>query len=126
MRSPRYERYTYAFGPGPLTPAVKAIIWTNVGVFLAVFLAPGLVPLLGLTPERVIRGFWLWQPVTYMFLHHDMLHILFNMLGIWMFGVELERLWGTRKFVKYYAITGLGAAAATLLVALLPFAFGAR
>ena len=45
-----------------------------------------------------------------MFLHGGPVHILFNMLGIWMFGVELERLWGTRQFfVKYYAITGIGA-----------------
>ena len=54
---------------------------------------------------------WIWQPVTYMFLHdvHNLTHILFNMLGLWMFGVELERQWGTRFFVKYYAITGIGA-----------------
>jgi membrane associated rhomboid family serine protease len=52
------------------------------------------------------------------------MHILFNMLGVWMFGVELERLWGTRFFVKYYFITGVGAAGATLLVSLLPIPLG--
>ena len=66
---------------------------------------------------------WIWQPVTYMFLHdvHNLTHILFNMLGLWMFGVELERQWGTRFFVKYYAITGIGAGLTTILVSLLPF-----
>ena len=57
-----------------------------------------------------------------MFLHGGALHILFNMLGIWMFGVELERRWGTRFFVKYYAVTGIGGGLTMLLVSLLPFA----
>ena len=50
------------------------------------------------------------------------MHILFNMLALWMFGVDLERRWGTRGFVRYYAITGIGAGIATALVSLLPFA----
>jgi membrane associated rhomboid family serine protease len=45
-------------------------------------------------------------------------HILFNMLALWMFGTELERTWGTRFFTKYYLITGVGAAATTLLLGL--------
>ena len=48
-----------------------------------------------------------------MFLHADVFHILFNMLGLWMFGVELERMWGTPFFVRYYAVTGIGAALIT-------------
>jgi membrane associated rhomboid family serine protease len=58
---------------------------------------------------------------TYLFLHADVFHILFNMLAVWMFGVDLERRWGTRAFVNYYAVTGIGAAICTLLVSLLPF-----
>ena len=57
-----------------------------------------------------------------MFLHGGPIHILFNMLGIWMFGVELERMWRTRLFLKYYAITGIGAGLTVILVGLLPFA----
>jgi membrane associated rhomboid family serine protease len=60
-----------------------------------------------------------------MFLHVDMFHILFNMLGIWMFGVELERKWGTEFFLKYYAVTGVGAAITTIVASLLPFDFTA-
>ena len=104
-----------------MTPAVKWIIWTNVAVFVTCFIAPTLRPYLGLIPEAVIERRWIWQPVTYMFVHFGISHILFNMLGIWMFGVELERMWGTRFFVRFYAVTGVGAALTTLVVAVLPF-----
>ncbi len=122
-RYPRSTAVTYAFGPGPITPAVKWIIWTNVAAFIATLVFHELITdHLGLVPKDVIERGWLWQPVTYMFLHAGFLHILFNMLGIWMFGVELERMWGTKFFLKYYAITGVGAAITTILVGLLPFA----
>ena len=58
-----------------------------------------------------------------MFLHGGMFHILFNMLALWMFGAELERIWGTRYFLKFYFVTGIGAAALTVLFSLLPFEF---
>ena len=58
-----------------------------------------------------------------MFLHGGMLHILFNMLALWMFGTELERLWGTRYFLKFYFVTGIGAGVLTVLFSLLPFGF---
>jgi membrane associated rhomboid family serine protease len=123
----RYARSfgsTYSFGPGPVTPAVKWIIATNVALFLATLVFPTLVDYFGLIPKAVIESQFIWQPITYMFLHdpHSLFHILFNMLGIWMFGVELERRWDTPFFVKYYAVTGVGAAITTLLVSLLPFA----
>ena len=120
----RYARPTSLsyLGPGPMTPAVKWIIWANVAVFVARIIYPRLAEFLGLIPEAVIEHRWIWQPVTYMFVHEGFTHILFNMLGIWMFGVELERKWGTQFFLKYYAITGVGAALTTLIVSLLPFA----
>jgi membrane associated rhomboid family serine protease len=114
----------YSFGPGPITPAVKWIIWANVIAFFVSLVlrdVTGLFRLFGLSPAAVIDQLRLWQPVTYMFLHGGIFHILFNMLGIWMFGVELERLWGTRFFVQYYAVTGVGAALTTIVVSLLPF-----
>ncbi len=119
-RYPRYASASYAFGPGPITPAVKYLIWTNVAVYALTWLFPVLTIVLGLVPQAVYGRLWLWQPVTYMFVHGDLMHILFNMLGVWMFGVELERMWGTRFFLRYYAVTGLGAAATTLLWSLLP------
>src|SRR5580765_6268782 len=58
-----------------------------------------------------------------MFLHGGVIHILFNMLALWMFGAELERIWGTRYFLKFYFVTGIGAGVLTVLFSLLPFAF---
>ena len=116
---------TYSFGPGPLTPAVKALIYANVAAFVLGLFLP-MTGLLGLAPYAVIRRLWLWQPVTYMFLHGGLFHILFNMLALWMFGVELERMWGTAYFTRYYMLTGIGAALTTLGASFLPFAFADR
>ena len=120
--SPRPATLGYSFGPGPLSPAVKWLIIANVAMFFVTLIYPPVVGYLGLSPEYVIERQWIWQPATYMFLHGGPVHILFNMLGIWMFGVELERLWGTRFFLKYYAITGVGAGLTVIFVGLLPFA----
>ena len=67
---------SYSFGPGPITPAVKWIIWANIAVYIVCFVAPSLRPYLGLIPEAVIERRWIWQPVTYMFVHYGFTHIL--------------------------------------------------
>jgi membrane associated rhomboid family serine protease len=112
-----------AFGPGPLTSAVKWLLIANVAMYIVALFVPVVTVYLGLQPQAVIEQWRWWQPVTYMFLHADVFHILFNMLALWMFGVELERLWGTRFFLRYYAITGIGAGISTVLASFLPFAF---
>lgn len=120
----RYARpsaVSYSFGPGPISQAVKWIIWANVAAFVLSNVFPNIIPFVGLIPEAVIERRWLWQPATYMFFHGGFFHILWNMLVLWMFGVELERTWGTKFFVRYYAVTGVGAAITTILVGLLPF-----
>ncbi|MGH9373497.1 MAG: rhomboid family intramembrane serine protease [Vicinamibacterales bacterium] len=119
--APRPSAVSYSFGPGPITPAVKWLIIANVVMFVATIIYRPIIEYLGLIPQRVLEQQWIWQPVTYLFLHGGPVHILFNMLGIWMFGVELERLWGTRFFLKYYAITGIGAGLTVIAVGLLPF-----
>ncbi len=63
----------------------------------------------GLVPAQVIHRYWVWQPVTYLFLHGGLFHWLFNMFIFWMFGAELERRWGSKQFLKYFFITGVGA-----------------
>ncbi len=122
--SPSPRTLAYQFGPGPVTPAVKMLIWANVACFVISWILPRTVGYFGLHPEVVFGRWWLWQPLTYMFLHAGLFHILFNMLALWMFGVELERLWGRTFFLKYYFVTGVGAAATTLLLSLLPGGFG--
>ena len=119
--SPRPSSLSYAFGPGPISPAVKWIIIANVVMFVATLIYRPILLYLGLTPQRVVTEGWIWQLATYMFLHGGPVHILFNMLGVWMFGTELERLWGTKFFSRFYAITGIGAGLTVLAVGLLPF-----
>jgi membrane associated rhomboid family serine protease len=118
---PRYGSVSsYQFGPGALGPAVKILLITNVVAWLMNLIVPAMTLGLGLSPQDVFTGFAFWQPVTYLFLHdtRGFSHLLFNMLALWMFGTELERMWGTRFFTKYYFITGVGAAGTTLLLAL--------
>ncbi len=65
--------------------------------------------MLALRPSDVVTHFYLWQLVTYLFLHGGIAHILFNMLALWMFGTEFERLWGTSRFLRFYFFCGAGA-----------------
>ena len=102
---------------------MKALIGANVVMFLAQKVAPSLTEVLGLVPPDVFGRLRIWQLATYMFLHGGVFHILFNMLALWMFGAELERIWGTRYFLKFYFVTGIGAGALTVLFSTLPFSF---
>ena len=106
---------SFSFGPGP--------IGVTVAIFIAQLVFPILTDVLGLHPVLVLRYLWIWQLGSYMFLHGGLFHILFNMLALWMFGTELERIWGTRYFLKFYLVTGIGAGALTVLFSLLPFGF---
>jgi membrane associated rhomboid family serine protease len=123
---PRLSTLSYSFGPGPITPTVRALLYANVIVYLVSLFYTRLIDWFGLVPENVVRDHWLWQLVTYMFLHaRTPTHVLFNMLILWMFGVELERMWrakyGPTYFAKFYFVTGIGAGVISVLVALLPF-----
>jgi membrane associated rhomboid family serine protease len=116
---------SFSFGPGPLSTAIKALIGANVLLFLVTTFSRSLVDQLGLTPQLFLTELRVWQPITYMFVHQPggIFHILFNMLALWMFGTELERMWGTRAFLKFYFLTGIGAGLLTVLFSLLPFDF---
>jgi len=123
----RYSRHTYGddyrsptgFHMG-ITPGVRLLLIANVVVFIVQQLA-GLLfwfeLVFGLVPVLVIRNGFLWQPVTYMFLHGGILHLLWNMLALWIFGCDVERRWGTNRFVRFYLLGGLAAGVCTLLVA---------
>ena len=104
------------FGPGGIGSMIKALI----GVTLLVYILQQFLYLigeLGLTPGLFFTDFpnRLYQPLSYMFLHSSFFHIAFNMLFLWMFGTEIERLWGGAKFLQFYIFCGLGGAALTLL-----------
>jgi membrane associated rhomboid family serine protease len=103
-----YQRIS--LGIGPLMPGVKYVLIICVGVFLLQFLAPmRILMAFGLIPVLVWKKFFFWQFGTYIFLHASLFHLLFNLFALWMFGSELERLWGTRRFIRYFMITGVGA-----------------
>jgi membrane associated rhomboid family serine protease len=125
-RYPAAPGFSYSFGPGPLTPAIKMLIAANVVMFVITIIGPGTTvrDLLGLQPRDTLVGLRIWQPLTYLFLHGGFFHILFNMLTLWMFGTELERMWGSRFFTKYYFVCGLGAAATQVLLSFVPGTFG--
>jgi membrane associated rhomboid family serine protease len=114
---------SFSFGPGPLSTALKALIGATVAMYLVTTFVQSLQPLLWLSPQAVTRQLFVWQLATYMFLHGGVFHLLFNMLALWMFGTELERIWGTRYFLKFYFVTGIGAGALTVLFSFLPFDF---
>lgn len=102
----------------PLPPITQALLIANVALFcIDQFLGPWFSRLFALWPLG--GGFLPWQPVTYAFLHGGVGHLFFNMLGLWMFGAEIERLWGSRRFVQFYTASVLAAALAQLLVAML-------
>jgi membrane associated rhomboid family serine protease len=97
------------------------LIWLVLGLFLSPFTMDGIpigaavayyFALWPLGPD-----FWPWQLITYMFFHGGFLHLFFNMLALWMFGVELENNWGSRKFLVYYLLCGVAGGVANLLCA---------
>jgi membrane associated rhomboid family serine protease len=100
---------TMSFGGGAVTPVVKFLLIVNVGVFfLQLFLPSEVLLLFGLVPYSVWHSFYLWQLFTYQFLHGGLGHIIINMLGLWMFGCDLERRWGSDFFLRYYFVSVLG------------------
>jgi membrane associated rhomboid family serine protease len=125
-RYPSPRDLSYSFGPGGLTTAIKALIIANVVMFVLSMFVQSITEYLGLMPAAIFQQFRIWQPFTYMFLHGTLSHILFNMLALWMFGTELERMWGTPAFLRYYFATGVAAGLTTILVSMLPFAMTAR
>src|SRR5690242_18534397 len=108
---PRYTSYpsrrSYLFGNFPA--GTKWLLIINTVVFLLCYLGGEVVQspvgtLLALSAEAAVRQFLIYQVFTYMFVHFAAMHLLFNMLGLWFFGVPIERTWGTRKFVKFYLL----------------------
>ncbi|WP_372524639.1 rhomboid family intramembrane serine protease [Piscinibacter sp.] len=99
----------------PMPPITQALLLINVGAFLLDLLLGGtLTRWLALWPLG--SNFLPFQVVTYAFLHGSIGHLFFNMLGLWMFGSELERVWGSQRFIRFYFASVLSAAAAQLLV----------
>ncbi len=125
--SDRY--YTRSFSPsGSFPPGVRWLLIVNIGIWLLYFFTANsglgvFFQHFGLVPAQVVHTFAVWQLFTYMFLHDPagFGHILFNMLTLWMFGADLERTWGTRRFLKYYFLCGVGAGICVVIANYTPF-----
>jgi membrane associated rhomboid family serine protease len=121
-----YYRPSFFGGFQFFPPVIKTLLLTNAAVFLGmVFLGNFRIgdfyfehffyQAFALWPLGA--GFGFWQLFTYMFMHANFTHILFNMLALWMFGMELEHVMGSRKFLIFYLLCGFGGGLANLLVA---------
>jgi membrane associated rhomboid family serine protease len=116
--------YSYSsrnFFGGPAAHTVRTLLIVNIAVFVLQLVGDVaglklLEPYFGLVPFRVTHDLMVWQLVTYMFLHGGFFHILFNMITLYMFGNELERHWGSRRFATYYFTTGIGAGICSWIV----------
>lgn len=106
--------------PG-LTPMVKRIMIATAAIWVLQLLTPGLSEVLAISVPGVFERGFIWQPITYMWLHSPAspMHILLNMFMLWMFGGILERSWGGRRFLRFYLTTGIGAGLIILLWAVI-------
>jgi len=106
-----------------IPPVVKSLLMVNIAVFLLEFLLKGfrvgdfplynlyfdIMALQPLSNNILTAEFYPWQLITYQYMHGGLMHLFFNMFALWMFGSELETLWGSRKFLIYYTFCGIGA-----------------
>ena len=124
-------KYRLQFNPSEVsyksqffTDAIRTLVLVNVVVYVLQSLSGKedvFFRLFGLVPSSFLSELMVWQPLTYMFFHAPFYssvgisHILLNMLGLWVFGRELEQAWGKNNFLKYYFVTGIGSGLVTFL-----------
>ena len=111
------EQGNLSFKPQYFTGAIRVLISINVLLFLFRYISIerfDLAQIFGLSSNDV----WpmIWQPLTYMFIHGEFFHLFMNMFVLWLFGSEMESIWGRRGFLKYYFITGIGSGLIWLLL----------
>src|SRR5262249_38826115 len=121
MAQPRYYRTSYVHDFFP--PGIKWLLIVNTAMYLPYALSltvrRHMVTVLGLSAVAAVKSLFIWQVFTYMFVHGGEWHLIFNMLALWMFGTQLERDWGTRRFLKYYFLCGMAAGICVLVVNML-------
>ena len=94
---------------GRITEIVKHLLIINIIFFFASSVIGEIMYDLFAMHYPNNPNFFIWQPITHMFMHGDLTHIMFNMFGLWMFGTPLEQMWGKQKFIFFYISAGLGA-----------------
>ncbi len=107
--------YRFQFGFG-FPPVIKKLMILMGAFFLLQMVVSHRINLyLGLVPLLVWKQYFLWQLVTYLFLHGGLAHLFFNLLALWWFGGELENYWGAKRFLFYFFFCGIGAALCTVI-----------
>jgi membrane associated rhomboid family serine protease len=96
--------------------ATIGLIALNVIMFLITLTARRTTGYVALVPILVVQHGWWWQIISYMFVHGGWAHLFFNMLALFMFGIQLEQKMGSSEYLAYYLFSGVGAGLATLLV----------
>jgi membrane associated rhomboid family serine protease len=97
---------------------VTKIVLANVIVyFLQQIFSAQFTQFFALTPRMLVEQYYVWQVFTYMFLHFNLWHLLFNMFIVWMFGSSLESIWGKKRFLEYYVACGIGGAVFSIFFA---------
>ena len=113
-----YRTGGYSFGGFMMTPMVKRLLIANVATFVLLLMLPErmwVLEWLAFRPDRVLTR--PWGAITYMFVHADLIHLLVNMLVVFFFGPPLEDRWGSREFLRYYLICGMGGVLLSFLLA---------
>ncbi len=111
-----FTSFQAGYGAPALTPWVKRLLIANAAIFLLMWMTASLgffVEWFAFTPSRVLTR--PWGAITYMFVHAGFWHVFINMLMLFFFGRPLERRWGSREFIKYYLLCGLGGVALSFL-----------
>src|SRR5690242_6920988 len=101
-----------------LSPTIKAVMLACCAAFVLQNYVVGLdfIGIFGLIPAQVLHHGWIWQVVTYMFLHGSFMHLFLNLIAFWMFGRAVEDAWGSAEFLKYCLICGIGGAVCNIAV----------
>ena len=102
-----------------LRGVVKTLIVINIADFIIIHIFKSISWFLifGLVPALVFSRIMIWQPITYLFLHFGLWHLVLNMLMLWMFGSVIESRWGSKRFLFYYLFTGIGAGICSVIFA---------
>jgi len=118
---------------GMFPPVIKFILMLNVAIFILQYFVLEMLYIDNLPLSAYFfnyfalhttnfsfsfleSSFWPWQLLTFQFMHGGLWHLFFNMFAIWMFGIELENSWGSRRFLFYYLLTGIGAGLVQLAI----------
>ncbi len=106
---------------GRISPVIKYLLLINIGIFLfqallKILFGLSLYNIFGLVPYFFTHKLFIWQPITYMFLHGGIFHIFWNLLALWMFGGEVENAMGSKNFLRFYVMAGVFAGLCSVLI----------